>query len=63
MTSYFRMDNTEGFSADDLRLLNERVEVVLHLWQSNPESETYADEVKTACGLVSDAWPLAPAIE
>lgn len=57
---YFRADNTDGFSAAELDQLNENVEVVLHAWQSTPDSPTYEDDVKNACDLVNNSWPNAP---
>lgn len=50
MTEYFRADNTEGYSAEELDQLNARVaDILAEMGDRGEDDPNHGDNVKNAC--------------
>lgn len=50
MTKYFRADNTEGYSAEELDQLNARVaDILAEMGDRGEDDPNHGDNVKNAC--------------
>lgn len=53
---FFRTENTEGFAAAELALLNERTAALLASWGADPASWDYEDQVKAATDAINNEF-------